>query len=136
MLNEDFVLKTCKRWAVALNAHDIDQVVSFYDSEAVLWGTFARIRKTGSTSLKEYFLKLCSRDHMKVEFIDQDVRIYGEIALSSGVYAFSWKDGHRQIRVPARFSMSFRLDPEGLKIIDHHSSLFPPEVFDPKPFEV
>lgn len=130
----EMVRSAANHWADAVNSHDIDRIVTLYSEDAVLWGTFARNRKTERSSLRDYFSKLCSKPCLRTEFIEQDIRIDGTHAFNSGSYLFGWIEAGYEVIVPARFSMAYRLGADGPVIVDHHSSLFPPENFNPEPY--
>ncbi len=49
----------------------------------------------------------------------------GDIALANGLYSFSYTDGKKTIKVPARFSFVFEEESHGWEIEAHHSSLLP-----------
>lgn len=133
-LTREMVRSLADQWVEAVNAHDIEKVVSLYSDDAVLWGTFARSRRTEKSCLKEYFAKLFAKPGLKAEFTEQHIRLDGKYAFNSGSYIFSWMESGKEVIIPARFSMAYRLAAAGPEIADHHSSLFPPENFDPRLF--
>ena len=56
---------------------------------------------------------------------DQLVRVYGDTAVNTGSYTFSFiKDGETKT-VPARFSFTYVKDGQNWMIVDHHSSAMP-----------
>jgi hypothetical protein len=62
----------------------------------------------------------------KVAFGDQLIRVYGNTAVNTGSYTFSYsKDGEAK-SLPARYSLTFVKDGDKWKIVDHHSSAMPP----------
>jgi hypothetical protein len=53
------------------------------------------------------------------------VRVYGDIAVNTGYYTFSYtKDGETK-SIPARYSFTYVKDGSDCKIVDHHSSAMP-----------
>jgi uncharacterized protein (TIGR02246 family) len=105
---------------------DSDKVASLYSDDAVLWGTMAPKIRSGRTSVREYFAGVAKAlPDFKVAFGDQLVRVYGNAAVNSGFYTFSWvKDGETKT-LPARYSFTYIKDGERWLIVDHHSSAMP-----------
>ena len=61
-----------------------------------------------------------------VKFGDQLIRVYGNTAVNTGYYTFSYvKDGETE-SIPARYSFTYVKDGDEWKIVDHHSSAVPP----------
>ena len=114
-----------KKWETCLNNGDLEGIVSLYADNAVLWGTFSDIIRDNPELIREYFEALFLRDNLKVEFGDSNLRSFGEAAIYSGEYEFTYNDGG-EVKSPARFSFVFYKDKDRqYKIIDHHSSLVP-----------
>lgn len=105
---------------------DPDKVSSLYSDDAVLWGTLSPRIRSGRTSVREYFAGVAKAlPDFKVDFGDQLIRVYGNAAVSSGYYTFSWaKDGETKT-LPSRYSFTFVKDGERWLIVDHHSSAMP-----------
>jgi len=115
-----------QEWAAGMSAHDTDRVVSLYDPDAVLWGTRSPTIRTTPEKVREYFglLKTVPPDYKGV-IVEQNIRVYGDVAVNSGSYTFSeTRDGKPLVR-PARFSMVYRYHDGRWHIIDHHSSAVP-----------
>ncbi len=114
-----------KKWEEYLNSGDIDGIVSLYTNNAVLWGTFSDIIRDTPELIREYFEILSYRKNLKVTFGSSNLRSFGQAAIYSGVYEFSYESS-KVIKCPARFSFVFYKDESGIyRIIDHHSSLTP-----------
>lgn len=111
-------------WAQAVA--DPEKVSSLYSDDAVLWGTTAAIIRTGRAAVRDYFVAVAKvAPGVKMDFGDQLIRVYGNAAVNSGSYTFSWvKDGETKT-VPARYSFTFVKDGERWLIVDHHSSPMP-----------
>ena len=93
----------------------------------MLWGTLSPTVRTDPSALKAYFVSAFQAlPKATVKFGDQFVRVYGETAVNTGYYTFSYtKDGETR-SVPARYSFTFVRDGNDCKIVDHHSSAMPP----------
>jgi len=111
-------------WGQALA--DPDKVSSLYSDDAVLWGTAAPKVRSGRTAVREYFAGVAKAvPDIKIAFGDQLIRVYGNTAVNSGSYTFSWvKDGETKT-LPARYSFTYVKDGERWLIVDHHSSPMP-----------
>jgi len=62
---------------------------------------------------------------LKVNFGEQLIRVYGDTAVNTGYYTFSYvKDGETKT-LPARYSFTFVKEGGNWMIVDHHSSAMP-----------
>src|SRR5215471_7966492 len=87
---EDVAAATLK-WAQALGEDDPDKVLPFYSDDAVLWGTLSPTVRADRAALRVYFVtafKVLPR--LKVAFADQLIRVYGDTAVNTGYYTFSY----------------------------------------------
>ncbi|MGH1536570.1 MAG: nuclear transport factor 2 family protein [Gammaproteobacteria bacterium] len=114
-----------KKWEVCLNNGDLDGIVRLYTDDAVLWGTFSDVIRDRHELIREYFEVLFLRKNLKVKFGESNLRSFGQAAIYSGEYEFSYED-NKTMKCPARFSFVFYKDKNNnYRIIDHHSSLIP-----------
>ncbi len=114
-----------RTWEVCLNNTDLDGIISLYAEDAVLWGTFSDIFCDTPELIRKYFEVLFYKKNLKVKFGASNLRSFGEAAIYSGEYEFSYEN-EKLIIFPARFSFVFYKDNNEIyKIIDHHSSLIP-----------
>ena len=127
--DKEDVLGAMKAWkdnlAVA-TAMDPSPVTSLYAKDGILWGTISDKLRTTPEAIKDYFVNAYKKlPKLTVEFKDPHVRVYGNTAINSGYYTFSYeKDGKKKV-LPARYT--FALIKRGGKwlLIDHHSSAMP-----------
>ena len=112
-------------WNDAYNSRDPARIVAMYDSDAVLWGTTAKVIAANPGAIAEYFKDAGKRPNARVTFAEQHVRMYGDIAASSGYYTFSDVHDGKNISRPARFTMVFRNRGGNWLIVAHHSSEVP-----------
>jgi uncharacterized protein (TIGR02246 family) len=114
------------KWAAIFVNDNPDAILALYDDEAVLWGTLSPTLLVGKQALRGYFeMAFKALPGHKVAFGDQLIRVYGDIAINSGYYTFSYvKDGEAQ-SLPARSSFVYRKHGESWLIVDHHSSAMP-----------
>jgi len=115
------------KWAETLGQNDPDSVVALYASDGVLWGTLSPTVRADRAALRDYFVTAFRvLPNLKVTFGQQLVRVYGDAAVNSGYYTFSYvKDGETKT-LPARYSFTFVKNGANWMIVDHHSSAMPP----------
>jgi uncharacterized protein (TIGR02246 family) len=113
-------------WGQALGEDDPDKVLPFYSDDAVLWGTLSPTVRSDRAALREYFVTAFKvLPSLKVAFGDQLIRVYGNTAVNTGYYTFSYvKDGETK-SLPARYSFTYVKNGERWLIVDHHSSAMP-----------
>jgi uncharacterized protein (TIGR02246 family) len=114
-------------WARALGEDDPDKVLPFYADDAVLWGTLSPAVRADRPALRDYFVTAFKvLPELKVSFGDKLIRVYGNTAVNTGYYTFSYvKDGKTE-SLPARYSFTYVKSGERWLIVDHHSSAMPP----------
>lgn len=101
-------------------------ILALYAKDAVLWGTLSPTRRETPETLREYFVgAFKALPGHKVEFGDQLIRVYGNTAINTGYYTFSYvKDGQAR-SIPARYSFVYVKQGGKWLIADHHSSAMP-----------
>jgi uncharacterized protein (TIGR02246 family) len=121
------VAEATQVWAQALGEDDPDKVLPLYADDAVLWGTLSPAVRADRAALRDYFVTAFRvLPGLKVTFGDQLIRVYGNTAVNTGYYTFSYiKDGETK-SLPARYSFTYVKNGERWLIVDHHSSAMPP----------
>ena len=114
------------QWAQTLGQNDPDKVLALYARDGVLWGTLSPTVRADRASLRDYFVTAFRvLPNLKVAFGQQLIRVYGNTAVNTGYYTFSYsKDGETKT-LPARYSFTFVKNGESWMIVDHHSSAMP-----------
>lgn len=122
---EDVAAVTMK-WGQTLGQNDPDKILGLYAPDAVLWGTLSPTVRADRAALRDYFVTAFKvLPSLKLEFGEQLIRVYGNTAVNTGYYTFSYvKDGEPK-SLPARFSFTFVKDGDDWMIVDHHSSAMP-----------
>jgi uncharacterized protein (TIGR02246 family) len=122
---EDVAAATMK-WAQTLGQNDHDSFLPLYAPDGVLWGTLSPTVRADRAALRDYFVTAFKvLPNLKVSFGEQLVRVYGNAAVNTGYYTFSYgKDGETRT-LPARYSFTFVKQGENWMIVDHHSSAMP-----------
>lgn len=92
----------------------------------MLWGTLSSQRRDDPAAIRDYFVAAYKAlPELSVEFEDPHIRVYGDTAVNTGYYTFSYeKDGQTQT-LPARYSFTLINDDGSWLILDHHSSAMP-----------
>jgi uncharacterized protein (TIGR02246 family) len=122
---EEVAAATAK-WAAVFVDDNPDSILALYAPDAVLWGTLSPTLRQGPAALREYFVAAFKAlPGHKVSFGDQLIRVYGDTAVNTGYYTFSYvKDGETKT-LPARYSFVYAKGDKGWLIVDHHSSSVP-----------
>jgi uncharacterized protein (TIGR02246 family) len=122
---EDVAAATAK-WAEVFTDDNPDPILALYDKEAVMWGTLSPTRRDDPEAIRDYFVKAFKAlPGHKVTFGDQLIRVFGNTAINTGYYTFSFvKDGEAK-SLPARYSFVYVKRNGDWKIVDFHSSKMP-----------
>ena len=112
-------------WRSAYNSRDPARITAMYDADAVLWGTTAKKIAANPAAIAEYFKNAAKRPNARVTFGEEHLRVYGDIAVSTGYYTFSDVRDGKDISRPARYSMVFRERNGTWLIVAHDSSEVP-----------
>jgi len=115
-----------QQWEEYLNRGDLRNILTLYADDAVLWGTFSKVVRDNSDSIREYFQKLLQKKNLKVNFSTVGHRrIYEDVHLFFGTYEFS-HEHEKPVIFPARFTfLIHRVENGSYKIAEHHSSVIP-----------
>ncbi len=122
---EEVAAATAK-WAEVFTDDNPDKILAFYAKDGVLWGTLSPKRRDDPEAIRDYFVKAyAALPQHKVSFGDQLIRVYGNTAINTGYYTFSYvKDGEAK-SLPARYSLTYVKKGKKWLIVDHHSSAMP-----------
>jgi hypothetical protein len=115
-----------EKWTKVFAENNPDTIMPLYSKDAVLWGTLSPTVRSDPAALKAYFVgAFQALPKATVKFGDQLIRVYGDTAVNTGYYTFSYtKDGETK-SIPARYSFTYVKDGNDCKIVDHHSSAVP-----------
>ena len=112
-------------WVAAYNTRDPARITSLYDQEAVLWGTSAKTVSPNPATIAEYFKDAKKRPDARVTLGEQHIRVYGDVAISTGYYTFTDMRDGKSVTNPARDTFVYRYREGKWLIVDHHSSRVP-----------
>jgi uncharacterized protein (TIGR02246 family) len=124
---QEDVAAAAQEWATIFADNNPDTMMGLYAKDGVLWGTLSPSVRSDPAAVKAYFVgAFQALPKATVKFGDQLIRVYGNTAVNTGYYTFSYtKDGETK-SIPARYSFTYVLDGNNWKIVDHHSSAVPP----------
>lgn len=108
-------------WNDAVKTRNPETVTQLYASNATLLPTISNEVRHNHEEIKDYFVQFLAREPHG-ELVEQNIRIFEDLAINSGIYDFSFGDGST---VRARFSYVYQLINNTWKIIEHHSSQMP-----------
>jgi uncharacterized protein (TIGR02246 family) len=116
------ILALFDQWNKSLATGSPTAVAANYAPDAILLPTVSnKVRATQAERIDyfEHFLK--KKPHGVID--KAYVRIYGDIAINSGIYTFTFGDGSK---VQARYTFVYQKQSDGKwLIIEHHSSAMP-----------
>ena len=124
-IDEQQIRASMQSWADAFSADSPDAILALYAEDAVLWGTLSPVRRDTPAAIRDYFAAVFPLAQRDVEFMDPFIRIYGNTAINSGRYTFSWVAGGEAVKLAARYSFTYVKRDERWLIVDHHSSPVP-----------
>jgi uncharacterized protein (TIGR02246 family) len=120
-MSENVILSLFEEWNRALQTGDPKKVAALYESNAVLLPTVSNQVRHNHPEIEDYFVHFLAKGPQgKID--EANVRLFGDLAINSGVYTFTFKDGSS---VQARFTYVYRWNGQCWKIIEHHSSQMP-----------
>lgn len=121
MENTATILSLFDEWNSALQTGEPKKVASLYETNGILLPTVSNQVRHNHAEIEDYFVNFLAKGPQgKID--EANVRIFGDVAINSGVYTFTFKDG---VVVQARYSFVYRWNGQRWMIIEHHSSAMP-----------
>ena len=117
-------------WKEALESGNPDNVVSLYEKNGILWGTLSPSIRKDTNAIRDYFVKFATLENIQVDFKMEEIRVFGDIAINTGYYNFSWNKKGATIDIPSRYTFVYKKVDNKWLILDHHSSVIPDVPFD------
>ena len=120
-MTEHNILSLFDEWNNALQTGDPKQVAALYENNAILLPTISNQVRHNNEEREDYFVNFLAKGPVgKID--ESNVRTFGDVAINSGVYTFTFKDG---ASVQARFTYVYRWNGQKWLIVEHHSSQMP-----------
>ncbi len=108
-------------WNAAIQTGDPKKVTALYESNGILLPTLSNNVRHNHNEIEDYFVRfLANGPAGKID--EGNVRTFGQMAINSGIYTFTFKDGNS---VSARFTFVYRWNGQRWMIVEHHSSQMP-----------
>ncbi len=120
-MSENNIISLFDEWNNALLSGNPKSVVALYDSDAILLPTVSNNVRHNHEEIEDYFVNFVAKGPQG-KINETNIRIFDDIAINSGVYTFTFKDG---VVVQARFTFVYKYIDERWMIIEHHSSAMP-----------
>ena len=108
-------------WNNALQTGNPKEVAALYEPNAILLPTVSNAVRHNHAEIENYFVHFVAKGPQG-RIDEANIRTFGQIAMNSGVYTFSFDDGST---VQARFSFVYRWNGQRWMIVEHHSSKMP-----------
>ncbi len=120
-MSENEIKALFDEWNRALQTGDPKKVARLYDTNGILLPTVSNKVRHNHEEIEDYFVQLMARGPAgKID--EANVRMFGDVAINSGVYTFTFKDG---AALQARFPFVYRWNGQRWMIVEHHSSQMP-----------
>jgi uncharacterized protein (TIGR02246 family) len=105
---------------------DPNKIARLYAKDGVLWGTLSQSIRADAAGIQDYFSGACAKlPKLTVAFRDHHIRVYGDTAIDSGTYVFSFEKDGARAELPARYTFVLVKSGGLWQIVDHHSSAMP-----------
>lgn len=116
------ILGLFDQWNESLATGNASIVAANYAPNAILLPTVSnKVRRTEAERIDYFKHFLLKKPHGEID--QANVRVFGDIALNSGLYTFTFSDGSK---VHARYTFVYQKQSDGRwLIIEHHSSKLP-----------
>ncbi len=120
-MSESEIKSLFDEWNSALQTGEPKNVAALYASDGILLPTVSNKVRHNQEEIEDYFVHFLAKGPQgKID--EANVRIFGKLAINSGVYTFTFKDGSS---VQARYTFVYRYNGERWMIVEHHSSQMP-----------
>ncbi len=116
-----------KEWMRAVNAGDAEALLALYDEKAVLIPTFSNRLLAKPDSIRDYFVRLSSREELSIALHEKTFHIEnisGNVYGMHGIYCWRFAVEGELLSFEARFSYMLDMD-RPRPIMHHHSSQIP-----------
>jgi uncharacterized protein (TIGR02246 family) len=126
MISETEVQSLFQEWNRALQSKETEQVLKLYAPNAILLPTLSPLVRHNHKEIGDYFdffLGLSPTSEIQQE----NIRIYNDIAINSGIYVFTVFQDGKTSEIPVRFTFVYKKIGSKWLIVEHHSSALPKE---------
>jgi len=120
-MSKNDIRELFEEWNKALQTGNPKAVAALYEYNAILLPTVSNQVRHTHEEIEDYFVNFLAKGPVgKID--EENIRTFSDMAINSGVYTFTFKDGQS---VTARFTYVYRWNGQDWKIVEHHSSQMP-----------
>ena len=120
-MSDSHIVALFDEWNTALQTGEPRNVTALYESNAILLPTISNQVRHNHEEIEDYFIHFLAKGPKGV-INESNIRTFGNIAINSGIYTFTFSDGNS---VQARFTYVYRWNGQRWLIVEHHSSVLP-----------
>ena len=120
-MSDSHIASLFEEWNTALQTGEPKNVTALYESNAILLPTISNQVRHNHEEIEDYFIHFLAKSPKGV-INESNIRTFGNIAINSGIYTFTFSDGNS---VQARFTYVYRWNGQRWLIVEHHSSALP-----------
>ena len=120
-MSDSYIAALFEEWNTALQTGEPKNVTALYESNAILLPTISNQVRHNHEEIEDYFIQFLAKGPKGV-INESNIRTFGNIAINSGIYTFTFSDGNS---VQARFTYVYRWNGQRWLIVEHHSSALP-----------
>ena len=120
-MSDSHIAALFEEWNTALQTGEPKNVTALYESNAILLPTISNQVRHNHEEIEDYFIHFLAKGPKGV-INESNIRTFGNIAINSGIYTFTFSDGNS---VHARFTYVYRWNGQRWLIVEHHSSALP-----------
>ena len=120
-MSDSHIAALFEEWNTALQTGEPKNVTALYESNAILLPTISNQVRHNHEEIEGYFIHFLAKGPKGV-INESNIRTFGNIAINSGIYTFTFSDGNS---VQARFTYVYRWNGQRWLIVEHHSSALP-----------
>ena len=120
-MSDSHIAALFEEWNTALQTGEPRNVTALYESNAILLPTISNQVRHNHEEIEDYFIHFLAKGPKGV-INESNIRTFGNIAINSGIYTFTFNDGNS---VQARFTYVYRWNGQRWLIVEHHSSALP-----------
>ena len=120
-MSDSHIAALFEEWNTAFQTGEPKNVTALYESNAILLPTISNQVRHNHEEIEDYFIHFLAKGPKGV-INESNIRTFGNIAINSGIYTFTFSDGNS---VQARFTYVYRWNGQRWLIVEHHSSALP-----------
>src|SRR5476649_916203 len=97
---EQQIRRSFDTWLAAIRTGSSDAVMKLYTRDAILLPTLSPVVANTPKLRKAYFDVFTAKHNLKGKVDEDYIRVFGETAVNSGLYTFTYTDNKKLVTVP------------------------------------